>query len=74
MEVKAILLHCSKMAFPLPQQTSGQIRNSKLFQSITSLYSALTSPNSTGAAARRQRFQRLAEKYPQLFGIALTAA
>jgi hypothetical protein len=74
MEVKADLLHCSKIAVQLPKQTPGKIKNSKLFQSITSVYSAVTSSGSTVSALRPQRFQRLAEKYPRLFGIPLTAA
>jgi hypothetical protein len=53
MEVKADLLHCSKIAFQLPKQTSDKIKNSKLFQSITPVYSAVTSSGSTVNALRR---------------------
>jgi hypothetical protein len=43
MEVKADLLHCSKIAVQLSKQTPGKIKNSKLFQSITAVHSAVTS-------------------------------
>jgi hypothetical protein len=53
MEVKPGVLHCSKIAVQLPKQTPDKIKNSKLFQSITPVYSAVTSSGSTLAAARR---------------------
>jgi hypothetical protein len=53
MEVKAALLHCSKISAQLSKHPSDQIKNSKLFQPITHVYSALTSSGSTVAAARR---------------------
>jgi hypothetical protein len=51
MEVKARLLHCSKIGIQLPKQTSDKIKNSKLFQSITPVFSAVTSLGSTVAGA-----------------------
>jgi hypothetical protein len=53
MEVKADLLHCNKSGAQLSKQPSDKIKNSKLFQSITPVYSALTSSGSNVAAVRR---------------------
>jgi hypothetical protein len=53
MEVKADLLHRSKIGARLSKQPSDKIKNSKLFQLITPVYSALTSSRLTVAAARR---------------------
>jgi hypothetical protein len=53
MEVKAVLLHCSKIAAQLSERPSGKIKKRKLFQSITPVLSVVTSSGSTVAAARR---------------------